>query len=114
MPLDPTHSSRESAPLIVVTINHFETLKVPYDYDELLAAIAPRPTLLYTPTSDRDATAADVAECTATASKVWASKGGKLTIDAPDGVTKFEQPEVDAAMKWLKSVLTMSKGSHDE
>ena len=32
----------------------------PYDYDELLAALAPRPTLLHTPTQDRDASHADV------------------------------------------------------
>ena len=34
--------------------------EVPYDYDELLAALAPRPTLLHTPTQDRDASHADV------------------------------------------------------
>ena len=34
--------------------------EVPYEYDELLAALAPRPTLLHTPTQDRDANHADV------------------------------------------------------
>ena len=34
--------------------------EVPYDYDELLGALAPRPTLLHTPTQDRDANHADV------------------------------------------------------
>lgn len=34
--------------------------QVPYDYDELISSIAPRPILLYTPQSDRDATYEDV------------------------------------------------------
>ena len=33
---------------------------IPYDYVELLGAVAPRPTLLYTPTQDRDANYSEV------------------------------------------------------
>jgi hypothetical protein len=36
---------------------------VPYDYEELLAGLAPRPLLLVTPELDRDATLEDVVAC---------------------------------------------------
>jgi hypothetical protein len=71
---------------------------VPYDYDELLDAIAPRPTLLYTPMGDRDATYADVKAC------VDASKRASLTHIAPDQITKMEGNEADAAVAWLTQV----------
>ena len=48
---------------------------IPYDYDELIASIAPRPALLYTPKDDRDATFADVAVVAAAAASAWAAKG---------------------------------------
>ena len=71
-----------------------------------LAAIAPRPTLLYTPKEDRDATYEDVAACTAKAQEVWAAKGAatKLTVAAPDLVTQMGDAETTAAVAWAKSV----------
>ena len=42
-----------------------------YDYDDLLKAIAPRPTLLYTPQSDRDATFTDVNVCVSGVKAGW-------------------------------------------
>jgi pimeloyl-ACP methyl ester carboxylesterase len=45
---------------------------IPYDYDELLSeGIAPRPTLLYTPQSDRDATWSDVSACVNDSKSAW-------------------------------------------
>ena len=79
---------------------------VPYDYDEILSAIAPRPTLLYSPTGDRDATAADVASCAKGAAAAWAKDGAasKLTVHTPDAVTKMGLTETNAAIAWLKSL----------
>ena len=51
--------------------------QVPYDYDEVLRAVAPRPTLVYAPTGDRDATFADVDAC------VKAAMHANLTHLAP-------------------------------
>ena len=80
--------------------------QVPYDYDELLAAIAPRPTLLYTPTEDRDATHEEVAACVGQAKKAWAAKGAvaKLTVTAPDQITQMGSTETAAAVVWAKTV----------
>ena len=79
--------------------------RVPYDYDELLTAIAPRPALLYTPKGDRDATYADVAGCVAKAARAWPSGGAtRLESQAPDAITKFEAVEAKAAIAWLDSL----------
>ena len=79
---------------------------VPYDYDELLAAIAPRPALLYAPTSDRDATTADVAVCLQGAAKVWKAKGAadQLTVETPNTITQMEEKEVKAVIAWLQTL----------
>jgi hypothetical protein len=45
---------------------------LPYDYEEVLSkAVAPRPTLLYTPQSDRDATWSDVSACVNASKAAW-------------------------------------------
>ena len=46
--------------------------RVPYDYDELIAAIAPRPVFVLQPQLDRDATPADVHAAVDQARKVYA------------------------------------------
>ena len=78
---------------------------VPYDYDELLAAVAPRPALLYTPTEDRDATHADVVACVGRAKKAWAVRGAadKLTVLAPEQFTQMGSAEAAAAVAWAKA-----------
>ena len=76
--------------------------RVPYDYDELLAAIAPRPTLLYTPTGDRDATHADVRACVEAVARTVPHLN--LTHASPDEITKMEGPQADAAVEWLQRV----------
>ena len=83
---------------------------VPYDYAELIAAVAPRAALLYTPTGDRDATFADVAECAATAAGAWASKGAaaNFTHSAPGGRTCMEAPQAAALVAWMKAVLAVA------
>ena len=75
-------------------------------YDELLGMIAPRPTLLYTPQGDCDATYTDVLGCVTAATAAWAKHGAtdKLTHTAPDAITKMEQTEVTAAIDWLNSL----------
>jgi hypothetical protein len=57
--------------------------RVPYDYDDLLAAIAPRPVLVVQPSMDRDATPADVHAAVARARKAYEKLGSadKLALD---------------------------------
>ena len=75
---------------------------IPYDYDELLKAIAPRPTLLYTPQGDRDATFADVAACVNASATAWGDGKG-LTHVAPDAISKMEGDEAKALKAWVKT-----------
>ena len=78
---------------------------VPYEYDELIAALAPRPTLLYTPQHDRDATYADVAACTATAAKAWSgAAASNLTVQAPDDNSRMELVQAKALTDWLAQI----------
>jgi hypothetical protein len=74
---------------------------IPYDYDELLGQIAPRPTLLYTPRGDRDATFSDVEACVNASAAAW-PKGG-LTRAAPDAISKMESDEARALRAWVKA-----------
>eukprot|EP00935_MAST-01C_sp_MAST-1C-sp1_P000248 g248.t1 len=79
---------------------------IPYDWDELIASIAPRPCLLYTPTEDRDATYADVERAVATAAEAWAQKGAaeKLVHAAPASPTGMGRAEMEALAGWLARV----------
>ena len=75
---------------------------VPYDFIDLLTAIAPRPALLYTPTRDRDATYSDVAACVAEAKKMWARHGAAaaLTSMQPDDYTRISPASAKALVEW--------------
>merc|ERR1711865_958090 len=65
---------------------------VPYDYDEMLESVAPRPVLLYTPQKDRDATYVDVLACVQRASLAWQKSGASdaFTHKAPDDATRMD------------------------
>ncbi len=83
-----------------------DTAGVPYDYDELVAAVAPRPVLLYTPQQDRDATFVDVDACVAVLQQAWARAGasGNLTHEAPDKPTTMTAAETAVLLGWLDKV----------
>ena len=77
---------------------------VPYDYDELLAALAPRPLLLVSPQEDRDATLADVVACARVARRAWEALGKaelfNHTVTA--GGTGMGDAEVALLAAWLQ------------
>lgn len=80
--------------------------KVPYDYDELIAAIAPRPVLVVNPQLARDAIPADVREAVEAARQVYALYGAedRLRLDEPWDYTRLPTPTQDEAIAWLKQV----------
>jgi hypothetical protein len=77
--------------------------QVPYDFDDLIGMIAPRPVYVLDPQLDRDDTASDVQAAVKEASKVYALYGasGKLTISSPWDYNRLTNEEQDAAIKWL-------------
>jgi hypothetical protein len=53
----------------------------------LLRGLAPRPTLIYSPTNDRDATHADVQTCVDAARGAWGDAAAGLEHESPADVT---------------------------
>lgn len=77
---------------------------VPYDYDDLLEAIAPRPTLLYTPTNDRWANFVDVNNTISKARSAW-SDGTLLSVQQPNDTSKMEAAQAEALIAWLNTTI---------
>jgi pimeloyl-ACP methyl ester carboxylesterase len=80
--------------------------EVPLDYIDLLAAIAPRPTLLIIPTKDRDATFADVTNCTNIAKSFWNARGDEhaLTISQPEDYNRISPYANKTLAAWAEGL----------
>ena len=87
---------------------------IPYDYDELIAAIAPRPVLVVQPTMDRDATPADVRTAVERARRVYAlyGAGEKLLLDEPDDYQRLPAATQNRAIEWLNAQYTALAGAN--
>jgi dienelactone hydrolase len=77
--------------------------QVPYDFDDVIGMIAPRPVYVLNPLLDRDDTASDVEAAVKRASKVYALYGApdKLMISSPWDYNRLTNDEQDTAIKWL-------------
>ncbi len=78
--------------------------RLPYDYDELIAAIAPRPVYVLSPQFDRDATPADVKKAVDQAKKVYSlyNADGNLMLDEPWDYNRLPQATEDRMIQWMK------------
>ena len=78
--------------------------RIPYDFDDVLALIAPRPCLVYSPRRDREADYADVAACVRRARKAWQAKGSDkhLTHQAPKDINRFQADQHKVFLQWAK------------
>ena len=79
--------------------------RLPYDFDELIAAIAPRSVLIVEPTMDRATTPADVREAVARAKQIYTlySAADKLTLYEPVDYTRLTNATEDWAVRWMKN-----------
>jgi dienelactone hydrolase len=79
--------------------------RVPYDYHEVLACIAPRPVLVIAPALDKDAPAAEVKKCVAEARKVYDlyGAGAGLELSSPDDYNRFSPEMREQAFEWLRN-----------
>jgi dienelactone hydrolase len=77
--------------------------QIPYDYQDLLAMIAPRPVLIVQPQLDRDATPADVETAVNQARRVYTLYGAadKLAIDEPWDYNRLPNKTQDEIVKWM-------------
>jgi pimeloyl-ACP methyl ester carboxylesterase len=77
--------------------------QLPYDYDELLAMIAPRPVYVLQPLWDRDATPADVKTAVDQAQKIYSlyHAADKLVLDEPWDYNRLPEATQDRIIKWM-------------
>jgi dienelactone hydrolase len=77
--------------------------RLPIDYDEVLAAMAPRRVYVVAPTLDRYATATDVASAVAAARKVYRLLGHEdsLELETPLDFNRFTTSTQERVFDWL-------------
>jgi cephalosporin-C deacetylase-like acetyl esterase len=77
--------------------------QLPYDYDELIAAIAPRPVYILSPQFDRDASPADVRLAVKQAKKVYTlyNAPDNVMLDEPWDYNRLPQTTQDQVIKWM-------------
>jgi hypothetical protein len=81
--------------------------RLPFDFDEVLAAIAPRRVLIVAPTVDRYAPVADVRLLVEQARRVYARLGNvnALGLDTPLAFNSFTPSMQEAVFNWLDEKL---------
>lgn len=79
--------------------------EIPYDYDALIATIAPRSVMIVQPTMDRGASPADVHAAVERARKVFSLYGAetKLGLDEPQDYARLTTATQNRAIDWLKA-----------
>lgn len=80
--------------------------QIPYDYDDVLGLIAPRPCLVYSPKRDRFVNFDDITQCITMATKHWpaSAPSSSLRHEAPDETNRFQKVQQDIFVKWLKDI----------
>jgi len=77
---------------------------IPYDFDDVMALIAPRPCLIVAAKRDRHTDLADVTRCVEAARKAWsaANAAANLVYETPDDINHFQASRQNTALEWLK------------
>jgi dienelactone hydrolase len=78
---------------------------IPYDYDQVLGTIAPRPVLVVEPQFDRDANVADVHAAVEQAKRVYSiyGAGSKLALDEPWDYNRLPNATQDRIVQWMQA-----------
>jgi len=81
--------------------------RVPYDFHEILACIAPRPILVIAPVMDQDAILADVKKSVEHTRKIYSlyDTPGKIQIFSPDDYNRFSPEMREKTYEWLQKIL---------
>lgn len=77
--------------------------RIPYDFHELLACIAPRKLLVVAPSLDRDAVSGDVEKAMGEAGKIYGlyNAPGEITFKKPEDFNRFSEPVQQEIIQWL-------------
>ncbi|MDD2474823.1 MAG: dienelactone hydrolase family protein [Dysgonamonadaceae bacterium] len=77
--------------------------RIPYDFNEVLASIAPRPILIIAPELDKDAHLQDIKSCVEDAKLIYSlynsPKG--ITLDVPNDINRFSPEMQEKMLEWL-------------
>ena len=88
--------------------------QLPYDYAELIASIAPRPTLLYAPLGNRFTVPSAVAAAARNASQAWgSSSSANFTFFTPQAPSEFASAEIVAALHWAEAFVALHTDDSD-
>jgi pimeloyl-ACP methyl ester carboxylesterase len=81
--------------------------QIPYDYNELIATIAPRPTLIVEPQLDRDGNVADVHAAVEQARKIYALNNAEsnLGLYEPWDFTRLPAATQDWIIQWMSKTM---------
>jgi dienelactone hydrolase len=79
---------------------------LPYDFDELLACIAPRPMLVVAPTWDQDACLDEVESCVRHGREVYGLCGAaqNLELYTPDDYNRFSPKVQERVLNWVETL----------
>jgi len=81
--------------------------RIPYDYQDLIGAIAPRPAYVFNPIYNRDATVKDVRDAVAQARKVYGlyHAADKLVLDDPWDHFRLSSAAQERIVQWMSETL---------
>ncbi len=79
---------------------------LPYDMEDVLGMIAPRPCLIVSPVHDRYADLGDIRACLEKARAVWRGKNAAdaLTHQSPDDYSRFQPEQHAMFLNWINAV----------
>lgn len=81
--------------------------RIPFDFHEVLASIAPRPLLIISPTWDQYNSFSDVKKCVNEVARVYELFGRKQNIDfyGPEDYNHFTSSMLDYMLEWMEKVI---------
>lgn len=81
--------------------------ELPYDFEDILSLIAPRPCLVVAPKHDCDADYREVGACVDKARASWQSRGApeNITYLEPDDYSRFQTGQYSVFLDWFKQAL---------
>ena len=82
--------------------------RIPIDFDEIIANIAPRPVLLVAPRLDRDAHTEDINNCVEYVEKIYDLYSSKdnIRLFTPNDYNRFSTVSREHIYEWFKSTLS--------
>jgi len=87
----------------ILGLFHGSEHEIPYDFDDVLKLIAPRPCLIVSPKRDREADFNDVVQCVKKARTTWEGEGRTeaLTHLTPDDINRFQKDQHAVFLQWV-------------